>query len=263
MVLKKVIKSCMIKNEYEEFVEQFLLRVLKKLGDNVHSIYICGSIPKGKAELYKSDADFTIVCKSLERNIDKDEIVKIKSELLNEYPFVTKIDTTIITLSDVKSKPLDWGFWIKIICYCIYGVDLGEEVPELITDSELILSLLSDFEESINKLKYTLDNTKDKGDVGKTIRGYSKRLIRSLYTLILEDVGEWQDDILEMKNALSIYMKENSLLVDNLYLYYINQQSDLAAFESWADQASNIIYSRLEQLAASRNFIVKDDLKCV
>ena len=54
MGLKKVIESCMIKKEYEEFVEQFVLRVSKKLGDNVHSIYICGSIPKGKAELYKS-----------------------------------------------------------------------------------------------------------------------------------------------------------------------------------------------------------------
>jgi len=255
MELKKVIKSCKIKNEYKEFVEQFVLRVSMLLGDSVHSIYMCGSIPKGKAQLYKSDADFTIVFNNLIENIDKDNIYKIKSELLHEYSFVTKIDTTIITIEDVKNKPQEWGFWIKIICYCIYGVDLGEEVPKLIANSELILNLSSDVEESIIKLKDNLDNTEDEGDIVKILRGYSKRLIRGLYTLILEDVGEWQDDIKEMKNLIKIHMKDKSQLVDKLYMFYINQESDKIEFESLADVASNIIYNRLEQLAVSTNFI--------
>lgn len=54
-------------------------------------------------------------------NVERDEINKIKFDLLNEYPFVTKIDTTVITVLDVKKAPLDWGFWIKIICHCVYG----------------------------------------------------------------------------------------------------------------------------------------------
>lgn len=255
MELKKVIKSCNIKKEYQEFVQQFVLRVSLLLGDCIHSIYMCGSIPKGKAEINKSDADFTIVYNKLIDDIEKDNIEKIKSELLKEYPFVTKIDTIILTIEDVKNKPLEWGFWIKIICCCIYGIDLGEEVPKLIPNTELILNLSSDVEECINKLKDKFDNAEYEGDIRKTIRGYSKRLIRGLYTLILEDVGEWKDDIEEMKNLLNIHMEDKRLLVDKLFLFYINQEIKKIEFESWANEASNIIYNKLDQMAVSRNYI--------
>lgn len=26
-----------------------------------------------------------------------------------------------VNVLDVKNAPLDWGFWIKIICHCVYG----------------------------------------------------------------------------------------------------------------------------------------------
>lgn len=248
MELKKVIKSCEIKNEYKEFVEQFLQRASKALGMYVHSIYICGSIPKGKAELYKSDADFTIVCTDLVSNDDKEKIDKIKSELMNEYPFVTKIDTTMITISDVNDKPLEWGFWIKIICHCIYGVDLGETVPQLIANSDLIINLSSDVEESINRLKNNLEKCQDDSVMRKILRVYSKRLIRGLFTVFLNDVGEWHDDIAVMKDSLSIHMKEESQIVDQLYLVYNNRQMNKLEFERLGELASNIIYRRLEEL---------------
>lgn len=240
-MLKKVIKENMIKNEYKDFVEQFAQKVLGILKDNLHSLYICGSIPKGTANMYRSDADFTIVCKRSLSKEANDEVLKIKSELLNFYPFVAKIDTTIISIDDVSNNPLDWGFWIKIICFCIYGPDLGEEVPEIDTNKELIINLLSDFDSSIHRLNFKLNNTSDEVEIAKTIRGYSKRLIRSLYTLILEEVGEWNDDLLEMKIALGLHMKENSFLVEKLYMCYSNPFSDWEAFRILADQAIGII----------------------
>lgn len=248
-MLNKVIKSCMIKNEYKAFVDQFHERLSKAIGQNLHSLYICGSIPKGKAEPYKSDADFTIVCNTLNHKINMDVVNKIKSDLLIEYPFITKIDTTFISVNDVKTKALEWGFWLKVICYCIHGKDLGEEVGPLKADSALIVSLLSEFKEVITRLNLKLNKTTDKDELNKTIRAYSKRLIRSLYTLILEDVQEWQDDILDMKNALGIYMSDKKELIDFLYNYYREPQSDKVAFQTCADQASHIIYKRLEVLS--------------
>ncbi len=248
-MLKKVIEKNRTSNEYKEFVEQFISRVTRVNDENVHSIYICGSIPKGIAELYKSDADFTIVLNTQLSKVERDEIVKIKSDLLNEYPFVTKIDTTVLTVLDVKNAPSDLGFWIKIICHCIYGMDLGDEVPEINANSELILRLLSDFEVSINRIKHKLNCIEDKDEIGKTIRGYSKRLIRSLYTLLLEDIGEWHDDILVMKNTLCSHMKENNQLIERLFHSYMNHQSDLETFEIIAEQACDIIHNKIQELS--------------
>ena len=249
MVLKKVIKSYQIDSKYETFVNEFFIRLSNEIDSNLHSLYICGSIPKGRAQAYKSDADFTIVCRDLDQFTNMDVINKIKSDLLNDFPYITKIDTTFISVNDVTSKPLEWGFWIKIICYCIHGQDLGENVPPLKPNSDLIIALLSDFMKPITRLNHKLENLNDPDEIVKTIRGYSKRLIRNFYTLILEDVREWKDDILDMKNALNYYMQENKELIDCLYYYYSNRDSNKLAFQTYADQACLIISKRLETLS--------------
>ena len=61
MILEKVIKELNIQSEYMEFVEKYKTSIITEFKDKIHSIYMCGSIPKGLAKPYKSDADFTIV----------------------------------------------------------------------------------------------------------------------------------------------------------------------------------------------------------
>lgn len=248
MGLKKVIDPCKIGTEYQGFVDQFLLRVSQNFKEEIHSIYICGSIPKGQAKLNRSDADFTIVTNGIISNEQKDEVTSIKIDLLKAYPFVSKIDTTIISVDEVKSKPLEWGFWIKIISHCLCGEDLGKEVPELIGNSELILNLSSDVEESLGRLKKKLAYTEDETELLKTLRVYSKRLIRGLYTTILDEVGEWHDDIEDMKKALLLHLKEAPELVNRLYAFYRGIENKKSDFEPLAAQASALIFLRLEEL---------------
>lgn len=247
-MLEKVIKSYRVQDEYKHFVDQFVLTVSEKLGDEVHSIYICGSIPKGEAVPHQSDADFTIVCNQTLASDQKDFIAQIKADLLVNYPFVTKIDTTVITKLDVDSKPLEWGFWLKIICYCIHGADLGEASPNIIASTELILNLCSDFDESVNRLNRALYHATDQQFIRRTIRGYSKRLLRTLYTLILVDVNVWQDDILTMKNSLITHMQDKNEMIHKLYAFYMNLENDKKEFEVWAGLASRFINNRLSDM---------------
>lgn len=113
------------------------------------------------------------------------------------------------------------GFWIKIICVCIYGHDVGERVPPIITSPEFILDLNTETKEEVDRIHSLLSNASDNTMKTRYIKGYSKRLIRALYSLVLEDTGVWQDDIIKMKNAILDYCEIDSALVDYLYACYL------------------------------------------
>lgn len=251
MILEKVINRIAIQSEYKDFVDKYINHILTEFKGKIHSIYMCGSIPKGTAKPFKSDADFTIVCVN-PKDIDYERLSNIKDRLLEEYPIVTKIDTIICSIDDVLSKSNEWGFWVKIICVCIYGDDVGEKVPPIIISPEFILDLNTETKEEVDRVRRSLSTASDHTMKTRYIKGYSKRLIRALYSLVLTDTGVWQDDIIEMKNAIINYCEIDSALVDYLYACYLDSDVLVEEFLGIADEVYSYFENALNTMAASR-----------
>ncbi|CAM3547453.1 MULTISPECIES: nucleotidyltransferase domain-containing protein [Saccharibacillus] len=251
MRLEKVINRIEIQDEYKEFVEKYIDEILAEFGGQVHSLYMCGSVPKGTATPFKSDVDFTLVCAKPEE-IDYDKVSLIKDRLLAQYPFLTKIDTIVCSIDDVLHKPNEWGFWIKIICVCVHGPDLGEQVPPIVIAPAFILDLNTDTEAEVKRLHRLLAETDDPALKTRYIKGYAKRLIRALYSLVLEHTGVWEDDIVEMKNAIVTYCEIDSAWVEELYACYLNPDIPVAEFLGLADQVYRYFEQALQTMAASR-----------
>lgn len=250
VILKKFIKNMNIGNEYKEFVESFQTQLIDEFGEKIHSIYMCGSIPKGTAKPYQSDADFTILCED-SSDIDVDRVASIKKKTLKEFLLVTKIDTVICTLDDVRNKPNEWGFWIKIVCINIYGFDFGETVPPIVASKQFVLDLNSDTEKAINRVSQALINSTDNKMKDRYIKGYSKKLIRALYSLVLEDVGEWQDDVNEMTQSIIRFSEINPTLVEYLYTSYLSSNVTVEEFKEKADEAYAYFKNCLRTISTS------------
>lgn len=251
MKLKKVINRIAIQSEYKDFVDKYIDHILTEFKGKIHSIYMCGSIPKGTAKPFKSDADFTIVCVN-PKDIDYERLSNIKDGFLEEYPIVTKIDTIICSIDDVLSKPNEWGFWVKIICVCMHGHDIGEKVPPIIISPEFILDLNTETKEEVDRVRRSLSTASDHTMKTRYIKGYSKRLIRALYSLVLTDTGVWQDDIIEMKNAIINYCEIDSALVEYLYACYLDSDVLVEEFLGIADEVYSYFENALNTMVASR-----------
>ncbi|MGW8825322.1 nucleotidyltransferase domain-containing protein [Paenibacillus lautus] len=251
MKLKKVINRIAIQSEYKDFVDKYIDHILTEFKGKIHSIYMCGSIPKGTAKPFKSDADFTIVCVN-PKDIDYERLSNIKDGFLEEYPIVTKIDTIICSIDDVLSKPNEWGFWVKIICVCMHGHDIGEKVPPISISPEFILDLNTETKEEVDRVRRSLSTASDHTMKTRYIKGYSKRLIRALYSLVLTDTGVWQDDIIEMKNAIINYCEIDSALVEYLYACYLDSDVLVEEFLGIADEVYSYFENALNTMAASR-----------
>ncbi len=250
MILEKVINRVVIQSEYKDLVDEYMDNILTEFKGKIHSIYMCGSIPKGTATPFKSDADFTIVCVN-PKDIDYERLSAIKDRLLEEYPVVTKIDTIICSIDDVLSKPNEWGFWVKIICVCVYGDDVGEKVPPIIISPKFILDLNTETKEEVARIHNLLSNASDNSLKTRYMKGYSKRLIRALYSLVLEDTGVWQDDIIEMKNAILTNCEINPALVNYLYACYLDSHVGVEEFLGIADEVYSYFEKALHAMAAS------------
>ncbi len=250
MILQKTIPHPHITHDYKEFVESFKNQLLKAFGDKIHSLYICGSIPKGTAKPYKSDADFTILCEN-SGDIDRVQLAHLKEKHLEQFPFVTKIDTTICTLDDVRNMPNEWGFWIKIICVNIHGDDFGEAVPPIVISRQFILDLNSDTQQEVSRVNHALIHATDSKAKCRYIKGYSKRLLRALYSLVLEDVGVWQDDMAEIKKSIISFSEFDPALVEYLYTCYLHSDVDVKAFKEKADEVYSYFERCLSALSAS------------
>ncbi|WP_017811952.1 nucleotidyltransferase domain-containing protein [Paenibacillus shenyangensis] len=254
MILEKVINKIEIQSEYKDFVDKYIDNLLTEFKGKIHSIYMCGSIPKGTATPFKSDADFTIVCED-PKEIDYERLSKIKDRLLQEYPILTKIDTIICSMEDVLSKPNEWGFWVKVICTCVYGQDVGEQVPPIQISPKFILDLNTDTKEEVAHIHRLLSTASDHTMQVRYIKGYSKRLLRALYCLVLEDTGVWEDDMVTMKNAILDYCEIDPALVDYLYACYLDSNVSVEEFLGIADEVYRYFENALRVMAASRKFL--------
>ncbi|MDO3410939.1 nucleotidyltransferase domain-containing protein [Saccharibacillus sp. CPCC 101409] len=247
MILEKVIHTIDIQSEYKELVDKYIDRIRTEFKGKFHSIYMCGSIPKGTAKPFKSDADFTLVCENPE-DIDYEKLSKIKDELLKEYPLVTKIDTILCSVDDVLNKPHEWGFWVKVICVCVYGDDVGEKVPPILISPAFIVDLNTETKEEIDRIHGWLSKAADSAMKNRYIKGYSKRLLRALYSLIIENTGVWEDDIFEMKNAILNYCEIDPALVDDLYACYLDSDVPVEEFLPIADEVYRYFESALNTM---------------
>lgn len=250
MILEKVINKIEIQSEYKDLVDKYIGQILTEFEGKIHSVYMCGSIPKGTAKPYKSDADFTIVCAN-PGDIDYEKLTNIKDRLLKEYPFITKIDTIICSIDDVLNKPNEWGFWVKIICVCVYGDDIGEKVPPIVISPAFILDLNTETKEEVDRIRRSLSTASDDTLKTRYIKGYSKRLIRALYSLVIVDTGVWQDDIIEMKNAIIKYCEIDSALVEDLYACYLDSDVLVEEFLRIADEVYSYFENALNAMRKS------------
>lgn len=51
----------------------------------------------------------------------------------------------------------------------------------------------------MDRVRHSLSNASDDAMKTRYSKGYSKRLLRALYSLIIEDTGVWEDDMTKMK----------------------------------------------------------------
>lgn len=237
MTLQRQIPELVIDARYRPFVDEFVNRAHERLNENLDSLYICGSIARGRAVPNRSDADFTVVTKKELRQAELEALSTLKDELIDRYPFVTKIDTPACTVKQVLDMPYEWGFWIAIVSRCIYGRDLVDRLQPLNSAAELLVGLSRETETAIEKRLQEIRATKDIAMIQMTCRKLMRRVIRGFIalTVVAEDV--WTDDLEQSRVVLHKHFAGRDSLIDTLFDYHDNPTGDKSEIQRLTAEA--------------------------
>lgn len=165
----------------------------------IHSVYVYGSVARGRAVAGRSDLDVSLVLASPPSARDRSVIEGIRQVIEAAYPLVSKVDLDIGVLEDVLSVEagVAWRYWLKHHCRCVVGHDLTEGIPLFRPSRMLALAVNGDFQQVLQRYCELLAGLQPETTSRRLIREASRKLIRSTNVLRNEADADWPEEVEE------------------------------------------------------------------
>src|SRR4030095_10458932 len=174
---------------------------LRALPGKIHSIYLRGSVPLGRAVEGISDVDTFAVAAEETPNEALSWIHSARENLKQKYPFVSNFEFHLLPLAGLLKSYgyLSYRFIIKNLSVCLYGEDLSGRLPRY----KPTLSIAWAFHGNIGEV------------VGNAIKGIESaedpKRVQTLCTWVMKRI---------LRTGFSIFMEEERLYTRDLYFCY-------------------------------------------
>lgn len=211
-----------VQSEFEVVLFKAIELVKGAFDEQLHSIYLYGSIGRGTAVSGQSDLDLTVL---VYEDVDATELVEQTEQLLTEHPEVIKIDYDIGRL-DVALDPanrFEWGFWLRHLCTCVDGEDVSTRFPRMKPDDRVSEALNQDLVSSIEAAKSKLL----RGQLSHLEkRSIVKRVIRGWYLTINVNDESFATTVDECLKTLRLYYPSDQRMEKGKKLLMQNEISN-------------------------------------
>ncbi|WP_336143202.1 nucleotidyltransferase domain-containing protein [Acinetobacter sp. 102] len=212
----------MIQKAYQPVLKDLISVFTREFTTELDSLYIYGSVAKGKAVVDRSDLDICVVFKHQIEHLDQ-KIAEIKVKLISIYPFIAKIDVDVGYLNEVlhEKNKSRWGAWIKFFCTNIYGRDLSCFFKDIEIDRQVIQAINDGYHEEIQAYLDVLEvNDKPQAELLNLKKSLIKRMIR-LLPLTMRHIEEWPLSLNDtVEETIQVYPQQKDRL------YFLLQELD-------------------------------------
>jgi len=202
--------------------------------DQIHSLYLYGSVPKGTARPGVSDLDLTAVAHAGRFDHRSAAFLdRLAQSLTSRFPFLTKVDIPTCSVDDVLSDAnrYSWGFWVKVICTRVSGSDLGAQLPRYRPNWDLALGLNADIGDYVQSVRRRLGQARstegdrqadDAIEVADLCRSIGRKLTRAAFCLVMPVEECWTSDLKVAARMVTTH--------------YPSWQADVATTLRWASR---------------------------
>ncbi|WP_405960550.1 nucleotidyltransferase domain-containing protein [Streptomyces sp. NBC_00024] len=187
-------------------------RVLNGFGARLHSAYLYGSIPRGTARPGRSDLDLLLVLREEPTEADRARARVLDETLDEEFPQIDGAGTLLVSRAQVLSdlERYDLGWFVACLCTPLLGEDLAEDLPRYRPDSLLARETNGDLALLLPRWRERIAEA-DTDDARRSlVRGCSRRLVRTGFTLVMPRWNGWTSDLHEMAEAFGEYYPERA-----------------------------------------------------
>jgi predicted nucleotidyltransferase len=168
----------------------------KEFKDEIHSMYVRGSVASGQITDNFSDLDVMIILNKGYGNdiikLIKDYHINTKNEIVSEYSFVKALELLIAPMDYHPKHRYEMSFMLKHMAICMYGEDLSKNIRKFTK---------KDFFRVYGHIDHTCEQIKKKR---LTVTMF-KSIIRSSFYLIHDKVDVFTYDLYPV---MELFIKE-------------------------------------------------------
>lgn len=162
-------------------------------------MYLYGSVATGVAVPGRSDLD-ALALLSGEPRPEHHRRLRIASDALaREHPFVTEVSIMLFSAEAIldAAERYDMGFFLRCLCACIDGDDLGPRLPDYRPSLELAAGTNGNVGQVLATARARLSEAEDAAEVRTICRGISRKIVRTGFTLVMPRERVWTNSLAE------------------------------------------------------------------
>ncbi len=207
-----MLQSMRIQKAFQPMLEEVINAFSRSFAEDLHSIYVYGSVAQGIAIIGQSDLDLCVVFKNKPKNLNE-KIAEISANLKVLHPFLPKVDVDIGFLDEVLNKHSlqSWGAWIKFFCQYIYGEDLSALFNDVQIDRDVIKAINSGYDADIQGYLRILEAS---DQTAKELINLKKSLIKRIIRLLpltLNNIEGWPGNLNDtVAQAIDVYPEQKA-----------------------------------------------------
>lgn len=245
------IASVELQPEFEALVKAAVEKVLDSFREEeLHSIYLYGSIATASANLQTSDLDMLVVFREKTSGQTKEKIASIEEAIGFEYSFLVRdAGIAVASVEEILStgNQVGWGCFIKHMCRNLYGNDLGALFPAFRPNKTVVYGLNDDLFQQMARFSGIVSATASAAGVIETGKltsretmALARKLIRASFGLVVEECGFWSTDLQVCAETFCEYypercdaMKRTLLIAQGSVVSMASATATLTEFGPW------------------------------
>lgn len=207
-----------IQQKWRHLIDDVVEVYKNKFGENLHSVYVRGSVAKGEAVDGVSDADtfayVTVPKDQIEKGWQKEDSAVLK----HKYPFAEDIEISVMPLPETGSSMI-------LQSVCVYGE--GLEVPPKKPGKEMLNHLYYFEERHMNTRKwFDAISPDEKEQIQGKCTWLMKDILRAGFELTMERSGRYTRDLYLCYKDFSEYYPEKESLMREILDLALNPIAD-------------------------------------
>lgn len=232
-----------IDNVYVPCIRESVERLRNLFHQQLHSVYVYGSVARGEAVAIKSDLDLIAMFDGKLSSVMLAELKKLAGELSQKYRSLVREVGIAVVYYDYTLDSSNYyeNAFLKEICVCVYGEDLGDRFGPYKLTSEIAIRFNGDIGEALIRTLNRLEKASDK-DFKIYSQNFARKLIRTYYSMVMVRSHIWSTRLHEQSEVVIQYFPEKESIIGTLLNWIDEPPTDHGAvyelFKSEGEWAS-------------------------
>lgn len=230
---------------YWPCIQESIERINKEFQQQLHSVYVYGSVARGEAVAAKSDLDLIALFNEKLDDRKKAEMKHLAEQLSHKYHALVRDVGIAVADYDYTMDPANYyeNAFIKEISVCVYGEDLGRRFGPYKLTPEIPISFNGDIGDVLSRTLKRLQ-TADKEALQTLTQNLSRKLIRTYYSMVMVRAQIWTTRLFEQAEVFLDYFPAKEPLIRTLLDWIEKPPTDrdavLAQFRTEGTWASDL-----------------------